>query len=66
VDKPVKEGRDLRGESGKVDRNTPVSPTACKYNYNLLKDYGQTGYVWMLELMNLFVTKGNVYIFVTK
>jgi hypothetical protein len=44
----------------------PMFPPACKYNYNLLKDYGQTEYVWMLELMNLFVIKGNVYIFVTK
>jgi hypothetical protein len=35
---------------------------ACKYNYNLLKDYGQTKYVWVLELMNLFVIKDNVYI----
>jgi hypothetical protein len=44
----------------------PLFPPACKYNYNLLKDYGQTEYMWMLELMNLFFIKGNVYIFVTK
>jgi hypothetical protein len=45
---------------------TPMFPPACKYNYNLPKDYGKTEYVWMLELMNLFVIKGNVCISVIK
>jgi len=40
----------------------PPFPPAYKYNYNLPKDYGQTVYVWMLDLMNLFVIKGNVCI----
>jgi hypothetical protein len=44
----------------------PLFPPACKYNYNLLKYYGQIEYVWMLVLMNLFVIKGNVYIYVAK
>jgi hypothetical protein len=44
----------------------PMFPPTCKYKFNLLKDYGKIEYVWMLELMNLFVIKGNVYIFVTK
>jgi hypothetical protein len=37
-------------------------PPTCKYNYSMLKDYGQTDYVRMLELMNLLI-EGNVYIF---
>jgi hypothetical protein len=33
----------------------PLFPPSCKYNYSLLRDYGQTDYVWMLELMNLLL-----------
>jgi hypothetical protein len=36
----------------------------CKYNYNLPIDYGKTAYVWTLEMMNLFIIKGNVNIYV--
>jgi hypothetical protein len=39
----------------KVKALIPLFPPTCKYNYNLLKDYGQTDYVWMLELMNLLL-----------
>ena len=40
----------------------PLFPPTCKYKYSLLKDYAQTDYVWMLELMNLLI-EGNAYIF---
>jgi hypothetical protein len=63
---------DLTGEKGILEYPLiqwtkiviPMFPPACKYNYNLPIDYGQTKYVWTLELMNLFIIKGNVDIYV--